>query len=255
VTEAQNPILRAVSLGHLFADGNWAFRGIDFQLEAGEISVLSGRNGAGKTIFAKHLAGLLQPSEGRVLVLGEDMHSIKTNKATLVGYIFQDARLQCVGETVFDDILFGPRNLGLPAEEAIARAESALLASGLSDRRDSFVHTLSGGELRRLAIAGVLALEPKAAILDEPFANLDPEGVRSVLKIIHETADRGMALLVVTHELEKVLGLARSFSVMDKGAIALTGSPEEVLERGIEPYGLRDPRRTPSGIKDLQWLE
>lgn len=249
------PVLEAASLGHRFSDGSWAFRDIDFSISAGEISVLAGRNGAGKTFLAKHLAGLLEPTEGRVLVSGRDFRGIKENRAALVGYVFQDARLQTVGETVFDDALFGPTNLGLSPDEARSRAAEALDACGLRGMEDGFVHKLSGGELRRLAIAGVLALRPEAVILDEPFANLDLAGVRSVLGIVKEMADAGIAVLVVTHEIEKVLGMARSFAVMDGGRIVLSGEPGEVLAQGIESFGLRDPFRARRGVEGLTWLD
>jgi energy-coupling factor transporter ATP-binding protein EcfA2 len=249
------PALKAVGLGYRFTDGAWAFRGIDYSLPAGEIAVLAGRNGAGKTFLAKHLAGLLEPTEGRVLVSGREMRALRGSRAESVGYVFQDARLQAVGETVIDDALFGPTNLGLIPAEARARAEGALLSCGLAGKRDCFVHSLSGGELRRLAIAGVLAMRPEAVILDEPFANLDRDGVRAVLGIARGMAEGGIAVLVVTHEIEKVLGLASSFAVMDGGTIVLSGEPEAVLSAGIESYGLRDPFRQPPGVGGLQWLD
>jgi biotin transport system ATP-binding protein len=249
------PIVQTVGLGYRFTDGVWAFRDISFSLFPGGIAVLAGRNGAGKTILAKHLAGLLEPTEGSVLVSGQEMRAIKGNRAESIGYLFQDARLQIVGETILDDALFGPMNLGLPPDEALSRAHLALRACGLADREKAFVHKLSGGELRRLAIAGVLAMMPKAIILDEPFANLDLDGVRAVLKIARDMADNGIAVLVVTHEIEKVLGLARSFSVMDGGRIVLSGNPAEVLALGIENYGLRYPFRAHLTVEDLTWLD
>lgn len=249
------PALRTEALGFRFADGAWAFRGIDFALSAGKIAVLAGRNGAGKTIFAKHLAGLLEPTEGRVFVSGLDLRRVTGTRAEKVGYVFQDARLQAVGETVFDDTLFGPTNLGIPPPQARSRAKSALAACGLVEKMDSFVHTLSGGELRRLAIAGVLAMSPAVVVLDEPFVNLDLEGVRSVLKIAKDMAERGVAVLVVTHEIEKVLGLASDFSIMDGGRMVLSGEPSAILAAGVESYGLRDPFRSRSGLKELQWID
>jgi energy-coupling factor transporter ATP-binding protein EcfA2 len=246
------PLLRAQGLGHRFADGVWAFRSVDLSLSSGRISVLAGRNGAGKTIFAKHLAGLLKPSEGRVLLGESDIASIKGSLAAQVGYVFQDARLQTVGETVLDDVLFGPTNLGFG--DARDRAEAAISACGLSEKSDSFVHKLSGGESRRLAIAGVLAMLPKAIILDEPFVNLDPAGIKGVLEIIRDVAGMGMAILIVTHEIEKVLGLADGFAIMDGGRLALSGSPSEVLAEGIESYGLRDPFKSNRRLQDLSWL-
>jgi biotin transport system ATP-binding protein len=248
------PALEARSLGHRFADGAWAFRGVDAELRAGEIQILAGRNGAGKTLLAKHLAGLLAPTEGKVLSRGVDLRSLRGGPARAVGYVFQDARLQAVGETVEDDVLFGPANLGLGAAESRARADEAIAACGLGGLRKSFVHTLSGGEQRLLAIAGVLAMRPAAAILDEPFANLDRDGVAAVLRVAKAMAEGGMAVLVITHEIEKALALATRFMVMDGGRIALSGDPAEVLAQGVESYGLRDPFRSPRGVGDLTWL-
>lgn len=249
------PLVQAQNLGYRFPDRVWAFRGIDFSLEAGRIALLAGRNGAGKTLFAKHLAGLLEPSEGQVLVSGQDLRRVEGSRARLVGYVFQDARMQIVGDRVFEDLLFGPTNLGLDQGLAHARAESALKACGLEQLRESFVHRLSGGELRRLAIAGVIATGPRALILDEPFANLDLEGVGSVLRIVRDLAASGTAVLLVTHEIEKVLGMVSSFAVMDRGRLVLSGSPSEVLSRGIESFGLRDPLRRLGSLKDLTWLD
>jgi energy-coupling factor transporter ATP-binding protein EcfA2 len=247
-------ILQAKALGFRFPDGCWAFRNMDFELFCGQINVLAGRNGAGKTIFAKHLAGLLTATEGSVLIGGIGLGEIKGSIAARVGYVFQDARLQIVGDTVIDDALFGPTNLGLPHAQARQAAEAALSSCGLIKKMKAFVHSLSGGELRMLAIAGVLAMHPDAIILDEPFANLDPSGVRDILTIVKETAAAGIAVLVITHEIEKVLGLATSFAIMDSGSIVLEGRPDEVLAAGIESYGLRDPFRVRLGVKDLQWL-
>jgi biotin transport system ATP-binding protein len=251
-------VLATEGLGYRFPDGQWAFRGIDLRLESGKMSLLAGRNGSGKTFLAKHLAGLMVPTEGRVLISGEEMSSLRCSPASLVGYVFQDAGLQTVGETVLDDTLFGPTNLGLPAAEARARAEAALASCGLASLSGAFVYGLSGGEARRLAIAGVLAMRPKVLILDEPFANLDPESVGSVVRLVKILLDEGMAILVVTHEIEKILGLATSFLVMDSGSLVLSGKPSEVLEAGIESYGLRDPLRRGQGgaqaIEELQWL-
>jgi biotin transport system ATP-binding protein len=244
--------LSARGLGYRFPDGVWAFREIDFSLFPGRICVLAGRNGAGKTLLAKHLAGLLSPTEGSVTVGASEIASIKGSLAAHVGYVFQDARLQTVGETVLDDVLFGPTNLRF--RDAAERAEAAISACGLTNKADSFVHTLSGGEIRRLAIAGVLAMLPKAIILDEPFVNLDPDGIRGVLELVRDIAAMGMAVLVVTHEIEKVLGLADSFSIMDNGRIALSGAPAEVLSAGIESFGLRDPFSPNRALKDLAWL-
>lgn len=248
-------ILEASALGKRFSDGIWAIRKIDFAIGRGEIVVLAGRNGAGKTVLAKELAGLLEPTEGTVRFAGRCFREYAEPPAARVGYVFQDARLQLVGDTVADDVLFGPANLGMSGQEAQERVCRALERCGLAERRDAFVHTLSGGEMRRLALAGMIAMGPEAVILDEPFANLDRDGVSSVLRVVAELAREGVALLIVTHELEKVLGMADRLIVMDGGKIVLSGAPEPTLAAGVERFGLRDPLRKATKIEDLSWLE
>jgi biotin transport system ATP-binding protein len=248
-------LLVARGLGKRFPDGAWAIRDIDFSIGAGEIVVLAGRNGAGKTVLAKHLAGLMEPTEGKVLFSGKGFKDFKEAPAARVGYVFQDARLQLVGDRVEEDVLFGPANLGI--EEGLARksVDRAIERCGLGDRRTAFVHTLSGGEQRRLALAGMVAMNPAVIILDEPFANLDREGVGSVLRVAAELSAEGIALLVVTHEIEKLLGMADRLVVMEGGRIALSGEPEATLAAGVERFGLRDPLRRVTSVKDLLWLD
>ncbi len=250
-----NPVLKATGLGYQFTDGVWAFRTVNYSLFPGEIAVLAGRNGAGKTFLAKHLAGLIEPTEGTVHVSGLDIRLTRGSRAEKVGYLFQDVRLQIVGDTILDDALFGPTNLGLSPTESMSRAKNALFACGLADRENDFVHKLSGGETRRLAMAGLLAMMPKVVILDEPFANLDLSGVRSILDGIRRMASDDIAVLIVTHEIEKVLGLANFFSILDNGRIVLSGKPDEVLAQGIEAFGLRNPFHNHREVQDLTWLD
>jgi biotin transport system ATP-binding protein len=247
--------LQVEALGHRFPDGTWAFRGIDFSLRCGEISLLAGRSGAGKSCLAKHMAGLLDATEGRVLLPREAQCANKGSFAPYVGYLFQDARLQIVGETVLDDVLFGPSNLSIGPEAAMERAHAAISDCGLAGKEEAFVHSLSGGEMRRLAIAGLLAMRPRVLILDEPFANLDWEGIISVLEILKSLSGEHIALLIVTHEIEKVLGLAQILTILDMGSIVASGKPAEILSRGIEQFGLRDPLRQSRSIEDLSWLD
>jgi len=226
-------------------------REVNLGLERAAVSVLAGRNGAGKTLLSKILAGLLDPTEGNI-ELGETSPTVRRAQ---IGYVAQDARPQIIGETVLDDALFGPRNLGWPENEAQSSARSALAACGLEGRDEALTHRLSGGEVRRLSIAGVLACRPAVFILDEPFANLDRDGVRAILRIVLASTKDGSATLVVTHELEKVLGIARSLAILDQGRIVASGRPETVLKNDVEGYGLRDPLKRISGIRDLQWLD
>ncbi len=247
-------LLRASGLGKRFPDGRWAVRGVDFTIEPGQVVVLAGRNGAGKTVLAKLLAGLIAPTEGELFFEGRPFADIEGLPASRVGYVFQDARLQLVGDRVADDVLFGPENLGADELGARRSADRAIELCGLAERRDAFVHTLSGGEQRRLALAGIIAMDPAVIILDEPFANLDRDGVTAVLGIVAGLAATKTAVLVVTHELEKVLGMADRLDVMADGRMALSGEPDGTLAAGVEGFGLRNPMRAAATIRDLVWL-
>ena len=248
-------LLEAVSLTHAFAKGKPVLRDVTLGFARGELSVLAGRNGAGKTVLAKCLAGLIEPESGKVLFEGTGLSGLKGSPATRVAYVFQDARLQVLGDTVLDDLLFGLDAIGLAKDEAMASASRALAAVGLEGKETVIPWHLSGGELRRLAIAAVLALDPPVLILDEPFANLDWASVSDVLNILVELRERGQCLIVLTHELDKILGCADRLIVLDEGRVFLEGDPGTVLGRGIEDHGLRDPLRPHATLKDLRWLE
>lgn len=249
------PLLEARNLSLAFDGAPPFLKDASLSLEAGELVVLAGKNGSGKSLLCKLLSGLIEPDSGEVRFEGKRLLSYSESPALRVGYVFEDARLETLGDKVLDDALFGPANIGLKSDEAEARARSAIALVGLSGMEDSFVYSLSGGEMRRLALAGILALEPAVLILDEPFANLDLQGVRSVLRIIVGLKESGKAILVATHELEKILGLADRLLVMDNGELVLEGRPEAILAQGIAAYGLRDPLETPRAVKDLSWLE
>lgn len=248
-------LLEARGLELSFGGPEPFLKGLSLGLSPGELVVLAGRNGSGKSLLCKLLSGLLEPDAGEVSFGGKPLLSYPGSPALRVGYVFEDARLETLGEKVLDDALFGPANAGLARPEAERRAEAALRLVGLEGMGEAYVHTLSGGEMRRLALAGILALDPPVLLLDEPFANLDLPGVRSVLKIIVALKAAGKALLVATHELEKVLGLADRLLVMDSGSLVLSGPPAETLARGVAAYGLRDPLAAPASVAELSWLD
>jgi biotin transport system ATP-binding protein len=248
-------LLEARNLRLSFEGGPPFLKGASLSLDAGELVVLAGKNGSGKSLLCKLLSGLIEPESGEVLFEGRGLLSYPGSPALRVGYVFEDARLETLGDRVLDDAIFGPANVGLRRGEAEGKAREALGLVGLSGKEDAFVSSLSGGEMRRLALAGILALGPAVLILDEPFANLDLPGVRSVLRLIVELKASGKALLVATHELEKILGLADRLLVMDGGELVLEGSPEAILAQGVSAYGLRDPLRAPASVRELSWLD
>jgi biotin transport system ATP-binding protein len=199
------------------------------------------------------MAGLMEAQEGEVLLRGRPLSRANSPRREL-GLVFQDAEAQLLGETVEEDAAFGPENLGFPLAETERRAAAALKAVGLEAKRKRPPRRLSGGEKRRLAVAGVLAMGCGAIIMDEPFANLDWPGVVQVLEILVTLKREGKTLIVLTHELEKVLALADRLTILHRGLIRDTGSPAEVLGRLDGAWGVRDPRRNYRSIADCSWL-
>jgi biotin transport system ATP-binding protein len=169
----------------------------------------------------------------------------------LVGMIFQDADSQIVGETVSDDVAFGPQNLRLSPAEVGRRVEQALAAVGLADLGGRRPHLLSGGEKRRLSIAGVLAMQPKVIVFDEPFSNLDYAGVRQVLGQMVALHRSGLTVLATTHDLDKVLAHADRLVLMQRGRIVEDGAPAAVAG-AVESFGVRCP---PGSLERLSWLD
>jgi biotin transport system ATP-binding protein len=170
------------------------------------------------------------------------------------GLVFQDADAQIIGETVAEDVSFGPKNLNLPKNIVKERVSDAIKAVGLAGKEDFPAHDLSGGEKRRLAIAGILAMGCKTLIMDEPFANLDWPGIRSVLEIAAKLKQDGKTVIILTHELEKTLALADRLVVLCGGRIVLDGPPTETLDSLKPEYGVRDPRCSYLTVKDCSWL-
>jgi len=245
--------------GELFT----ALNGINLDIIEGQCLLVAGSNGSGKTLLMRIIAGLLEPSGGDVLFRGQSLYSAnrKQRRATErtlrgeLGLVFQDADAQIVGETVAEDAAFGPENMGLAPAEASARADQALAALGLSEKRDNSPRRLSGGEKRRLAVAGVLAMGCNAVIMDEPFANLDWPGVAQTLGIIRDLKKSGKTLIILTHELEKVLAFADRLVILHRGVICNDGKPAAVLDSLDPAWGVRDPRRNYAAVEDCSWLE
>jgi biotin transport system ATP-binding protein len=199
------------------------------------------------------MAGLLEAQEGEVLFRGRPLSRVRSLRREL-GLVFQDAEAQLLGETVEEDAAFGPENLGLSREETVRRVDEALVAVGLGAKRKRPPRRLSGGEKRRLAVAGVLAMGCGIIIMDEPFANLDWPGVVQVLEVLAALKGAGKTLIVLTHELEKVLALADRLAILHGGRIRDDGSPAAVLDRLDGAWGVRDPRRNYQNLADCSWL-
>jgi len=234
-------LFRAVALSHKFRNGNEALKNIDLTIRDGEFITIAGRNGSGKTLLGRHLVGLSAPTSGRILFRGAEVkNSIKALRLA-VGFVFQDTDSQILGQTVAEDVAFGPSNLGLPLAEIKERTKEALALARLSGKEDQRPETLSGGEKRRLSLAGVLAMRPSCVILDEPFANLDLESVRDIVRICGNLKERGATIIIVTHELEKILPLAGRLIILDGGEKCFDGEPSSAEPEIFADHGLACP--------------
>jgi len=171
-----------------------------------------------------------------------------------VGLVFQEPDTQILGETPREDIAFGPRNLGVSKTECIARVENVLKETDLFERADFPARSLSGGEKRRLAAAGVLAMDTKIIIFDEPYANMDFPGVVQVNRLFQKLIAEGKTLIILTHELEKCLALANRFIVLCKGKKVFDGTAADALKHDLESWGIHHPLKNPSNkLEDLLW--
>ena len=248
-----NAIIETKNLSHIYSAGTpferGALLGVDFKAYEGEYLGIIGHTGSGKSTLIQHLNGLLKPTSGQVLFQGEDIWSDpKRTRQTRfqVGLVFQYPEYQLFEETVAKDIAFGPKNMGLPADEIDRRVRHAMEQVGLDydaiAERSPF--ELSGGQMRRVAIAGVLAMQPSVLILDEPTAGLDPAGRRSILSMIRDLhAAGGLTVIMVSHSMDDISTLATRLVVMSKGEMVLTGTPREVFmqQELLQSIGLDVP--------------
>jgi len=228
-----------------------AIRDIDFAAEKGEFLGIIGRTGSGKSTFIQHLNGLLRPTSGSVYFGGEDIHASKDRTRAVrfkVGLVFQYPEYQLFEETVFRDIAFGPKNMGLSAAEIDERVREAAGFVGLPESvLEKSPFELSGGQKRRVAIAGVIAMLPEVLILDEPTAGLDPRGRDEIIANIRQyQRSTGATVIMVSHSMEDVARLVDRLFVFNEGQIALTGTPAEVFSHSQElrDMGLTVPKVT-----------
>ena len=224
---------------------------INLQINEGEFIGLIGHTGSGKSTLIQHLNGLLKPTDGGVYYNGEDINEKGFSKKKLrskVGIVFQYPEQQLFETTVLEDVKFGPKNLGLDNLEIDLRSYEALKQVGIGeDLRDVSPFELSGGQKRRVAIAGVLAMQPEILILDEPTAGLDPQGKDDILDLIEKLhRERKITVIVVSHSMEDMGKYAERLIVMDSGCVAYDGTPEEVFShyKELEKIGILAPQVT-----------
>lgn len=246
-------IIEIKNLTHRFSDNFIGLDRVSLNIREGEFVVIAGANGSGKTTLLRHLNGLLFPDDGTVFVSGFSVVQKPKQARQCVGMVFQDADTQIVGETVYDDVAFGPENLCLGEPEIQKRVEDALKAVGLWEFRTHRPHLLSGGEKRRLAIAGVLTMKPRVLVFDEPFSNLDYPGIRQVLSQMLKLHRQGHTMLVTTHDLEKVIAHAQRLIIMQKGQLVRDGLPGDLVEE-VEQFGIRRPCSFEFKGEFISWL-
>ncbi len=233
-----------------------AIEDVSLTIGQGEFLALIGHTGSGKSTLAQHINGLLKPTRGRVLLDGQDIHQKGYSKKELrqkVGLVFQYPEHQLFEETVFKDVSFGPRNLGLSEEEIAARVREALEKVGLDEPgiAEKSPFELSGGQMRRAAIAGVLAMRPEILVLDEPAAGLDPQSREEMLNLIAGLHRQGASVVMISHSMDDVARFASRAVVMVQGRLVMDGTPEEIFRRAedLQAMGLDVPSVCRLGIR------
>ncbi|MCP1109771.1 energy-coupling factor transporter ATPase [Ohessyouella blattaphilus] len=247
--------IKVENLQYVYSQGTayekQALRDINFEIGGGEFIGIIGHTGSGKSTLIQHLNGLIKATSGKILVDGEDIYKDGYNFKNLrnkVGLVFQYPEHQLFEETVLKDVCFGPKNQGLTEEEALERAKAALALTGLAEEfYEASPFELSGGQKRRAAIAGVLAMEPEVLILDEPTAGLDPAGRDDILEqIAHLQRERQITVILVSHSMEDIAKYAQRLIVMNRGKLLFDDTPKKVFThyRELEEIGLSAPQVT-----------
>ena len=239
-------MLEVKNLKYSYNSDYQALKGVSLKVEKGEMVALLGKNGAGKSTLFLHLNGIYQPDEGQVFIDGEEL---KYDKKSLlkfrqkVGIVFQNPDDQIFAPTVEEDVAFGPLNLGLSMEEVQDRVEESLARVGMSGFEKTAPHHLSGGQKKRVAIAGILAMKPEIMVLDEPTAGLDPQGVVNLSKLLDELNEEGITIIISTHEVDLVPNYADRVFVLVDGILIGEGTPKEIFAQPeiLEKANLKVP--------------
>lgn len=226
----ENSIVHVDCVSHKYPDGTEGIHRMCFRVYPREVVALCGPNGAGKSTLIEHLNGLMMPDVGRVRIFGKDIDKRNVSDIRkLVGLVFQDADSQLFSPTVLEDVMFGPLNLGLAPEEAKKRAEWALEVVGMKETR-KIPHYLSGGQKRLVAIAGILAMQPKILVADEPTGDLDPSNSRRVEEVLRSLRDdHGISVVIALHDMEMAARLADRVCIVKDGGIVAEGKPTDIL--------------------------
>ncbi|MGQ9512373.1 energy-coupling factor ABC transporter ATP-binding protein [Thermodesulfitimonas sp.] len=242
----QEPVLEAVDLCHTYPDGTVALKNLSLAIPAGAKVALLGANGAGKTTLFLLLAGLMQPTAGKVRYRGKAVGRSRRELLALrqrVGLVFQDPEAQIFAPTVWEEVAFGPANQGLDREAVATRVEAALAATDLLELQEKAPHFLSYGQKKRLCLAGVLAMAPEVLLLDEPTAGLDSAQTCRVVGILDELSRAGRTLVLATHDVDLAYTWADVVYIFSRGQLLGSGSPEAIFANAVlmEEASLRRP--------------
>jgi cobalt/nickel transport system ATP-binding protein len=240
-------VIETKDITYEYPDGTKALDKVNFNVDDGKIVALLGPNGAGKSTLFLHFNGILSPSTGSVIIDGV---TVKYNKKDLmqvrqkVGIVFQNPDDQLFAPTVLEDVAFGPMNMGLPKEEVEDRVKEALSRVGMEGFENKPPHHLSGGQKKRVAIAGILAMKPKIMVLDEPTSGLDPKGASQILRLLYKLNNEGITIVISTHDVDLVPLYASKVYIISEGNIIKEGTAPEVFEdvKTIRGANLRLPR-------------
>ncbi|HTM57407.1 MAG TPA: energy-coupling factor ABC transporter ATP-binding protein [Candidatus Udaeobacter sp.] len=246
-----DPIVRVSCVRHIYPDRTEVHLcGLDFVVEAGQRVVILGPNGCGKTTLLYHILGLLEPAEGEVSVFGVNPARQFSRIRERIGILLQNVDEQIIAPTVWDDVSFSPRNYGYSDDEVERRVSRALERVGIPHLRDKVCHHLSGGEKRKVALAGALVLEPELLILDEPFEGLDPSSRTDLMDLLNDLhARQGVSMVLATHDVNAVTAMAdRVYVLLRGGAIVAQGPPSDIFR---DPGLLRRSNIEPPVLAEL----
>lgn len=241
-------LMKIENLHYTYEDGTEALKGIDMAFPKGETIAILGGNGAGKSTLFLHMNGILRPKKGQIRLLDKPLAYTKEELRALkkqVGIVFQDPDIQLFSASVLQDVSFGPMNLKLSVEDVKRKVEVAMASTGITELKDKPTHKLSYGQKKRVAIAGVLAMEPQLLILDEPTAGLDPQGVSEMMQLLKNfQRERGLTVVIATHDIDIVPLYADYVYVLERGSIVLEGTPQSVFDEAkiMRKAHLRLPR-------------
>ncbi len=247
-----SPVIEISRLCHTFEDGTRILKDISLNIRKGEWILLAGKNGSGKSTLLRHLNGLLSPKSGMIKVNGRDISKDLLYARKTIGMVFQDPDTQMIGDTVFDEVAFGPENLKLSRSRINETVNRILEMMQLKDLKGRHPSTLSGGEKRKVAIAGVLAMDPEVIVLDEPFSNLDYPGMLQIIAAVRDLKAAGHTLIIATHDVEPIIAEVTRTIIMEKGALREDGPPAALLSC-LEFYGVREPCLSKLGIPLKPW--